>query len=227
MVAEGSNLSSERRRELSVDEKAQSCAPQDGMIVLSRGELQDRRDVFRFQVWVVREDLLVRRTGGEKVQHVFHTDAQTTDAGPAAADVPRHGDAIHRTHVCSRAARLRHANKGNTSMNFDPRDYDSRDDDRHTAGPAVKAAIALMNAIVSTTGARLDCTDTTDMSTTRGRSVGVQGTSGKALKTAVATAPRIRAGTHATATPASEIESPRPIHAASPLAAWARAKAGS
>src|SRR5262249_44631575 len=107
-----------RRRELSVDEKAQSCAPQDGMVVLTRGKLQDGRDVFRLEVRIVREDFFVRRTGGEKVQHVFHTDAQTRDPRPAAADIPRHGDAIHRTHSCSRTARLRHTNKGNTSMNF-------------------------------------------------------------------------------------------------------------
>ncbi len=43
-------LARERRRELRVDEKAQSSAPQDGVVVLPGGELQHCGDVLGFKI---------------------------------------------------------------------------------------------------------------------------------------------------------------------------------
>ena len=53
-VGERFNSLRERCWQLSVDEKAQSCAPQDGMIVLASGEFQNC-DVFGFEVGIVGE----------------------------------------------------------------------------------------------------------------------------------------------------------------------------
>ncbi len=66
-------LARERRRELRVDEKAQSSAPQDGVVVLPGGELQHCGDVLGFEIWVIRENLLARGTGRKEVEHILHT----------------------------------------------------------------------------------------------------------------------------------------------------------
>jgi hypothetical protein len=60
-VAERFNLPSKPRRELSVDEEAQSGAPQHRVIVLAGSELKDGRDVFGFEVGIVGEDLFPSR----------------------------------------------------------------------------------------------------------------------------------------------------------------------
>jgi hypothetical protein len=98
-VTDAGNLARECWRKLRIDEKAQSSVPEDGVIALAGSELQHRRDVVRFEVWVVGEDLFVGRTGGEQIEHVLHTDAKTADARTAAADVGTDRDAIHPTHA--------------------------------------------------------------------------------------------------------------------------------
>ena len=68
-VSERFNSSSERWGELSVDEKPPSCAPQNWMIVLLGGELEDRCDVVGLEIRIVREDLFVAGPGGKEVEH--------------------------------------------------------------------------------------------------------------------------------------------------------------
>ena len=92
-------LARERRRELRVDEKAQSSAPQDGVVVLPGGELQHCGDILRFEVWIIRENLLARSTGSKQVEHILHADAQATNARTAPADLWAHRDAVERAHT--------------------------------------------------------------------------------------------------------------------------------
>jgi len=99
LVATRFNVARKRRRELSVDEKAQSCAPQDRVIVLLGRELQDRGDVLRFKVGIIRQDLFTRGAGSEQVEHVLHADAQTANARTASANVGTDGDPIERIHT--------------------------------------------------------------------------------------------------------------------------------
>jgi hypothetical protein len=58
-VSKGFNSSCQRRRELCDDEKQQSRAPQNWVIVLPGGELEDRSDVVALEIQIVREDLFV------------------------------------------------------------------------------------------------------------------------------------------------------------------------
>lgn len=78
-VAQCFEPASQRRRELGVDQKPQLGAPQDGVIVLPRRKLQDRRDVVGLQIRVVLEDLFAGRAG-QKVEHILHADAKAPDA---------------------------------------------------------------------------------------------------------------------------------------------------
>jgi hypothetical protein len=57
------------------------------MIVLTSGELEDRRDVFVFQVWVVSENFLSQGAGRQKVEDILDTNAQAPDARTPAAHV--------------------------------------------------------------------------------------------------------------------------------------------
>jgi hypothetical protein len=98
LVATRLDEARERRRELSVDEKAQSYAPQDGVIVLLGRELQDRGDVLGFKVGIIRQDLFSRGAGGEQLEHVLHADTKTSNAGTAPAHVGIHGDSVERAH---------------------------------------------------------------------------------------------------------------------------------
>ena len=75
-VAERLNPPRERRWQLSVDEKAQSRAPQDGVIVLAGGEFQYCGDVFRFEVRIVRKNLLARLACGEQSEQPRHRKPQ-------------------------------------------------------------------------------------------------------------------------------------------------------
>ena len=51
----------QRRWKLGVDDKAHgSSRPPDGMIRLLGGKFQSRRNVIRFQVWIICEYLVVR-----------------------------------------------------------------------------------------------------------------------------------------------------------------------
>jgi hypothetical protein len=86
-VTERCNLPRQRRRELGIDEEAQSCAPQDGMIVLPGGELQNCGDVVRFEVGIIREDLFPRRTSGEQLEHVLHANAEAPNTRAATAHI--------------------------------------------------------------------------------------------------------------------------------------------
>jgi hypothetical protein len=100
-VAERFNAPRQRRWQLSIDEKAQSCAPQDGVIVLAGGEFQYCRDVFRFEVRVIGKDLFAGRARGQKVEHVLHSDAKSPDARATTAHARIHRDSVYRAHVLS------------------------------------------------------------------------------------------------------------------------------
>jgi hypothetical protein len=95
-VAERLNSSRERRRELSVDEEAQSCAPQHRVIVLLGGELQDCGDIVGFEIRVVRQDLFPRRTRSEEIEHILHANAETANARTAATHIRIHRDSVYR-----------------------------------------------------------------------------------------------------------------------------------
>jgi hypothetical protein len=103
-VAERFNVSCERWRELGVYEEAQSCAPQDGMIVLPCCELQDCGDVVCFEIRIVRQDLFPRRTRSEELEHVLHTDTEAPNTRAATAHIRRHRDSIQGTHISSSAS---------------------------------------------------------------------------------------------------------------------------
>jgi hypothetical protein len=98
-VADRFNSSCERWRELSVDEEAQSCAPQHRVIVLLGGELQDCGDIVGLEIGIVRQDLFPRGTGGEEIEYVLHPDAETANARAAAADIGARRDSFYRAHV--------------------------------------------------------------------------------------------------------------------------------
>jgi len=98
-MAERFNSSCECRRELSVDEKPQSCAPQHGVIVLLRGELQDRGDVVGLEIGIVRQDLFAGGAGSQEIEHVLDADTQTANARTAATNVGTHRDALDRAHT--------------------------------------------------------------------------------------------------------------------------------
>ena len=99
LVASRFQLARERGRELGVDEKAQSRAPQDGVVVLPGGELQHCGDVLGFEVGIIRENFLARRTGGKEIEDILHTDAQATNARTTPADLRAHRNAVERAHT--------------------------------------------------------------------------------------------------------------------------------
>ena len=103
-MAERRKLPRERGRELSVDEEAQLRAPQDRMIVLPCGEFQNSRDVLGFQVRVVGKDLLVRRTRGEQIQDILHTNPKTANRRTTATNVRADRDSLDRAHVLTSGA---------------------------------------------------------------------------------------------------------------------------
>ena len=98
VMAERCDLSCERGRKLGVYEKAQSRAPQDGVIVLLGGELQDRGDVFCFKVGIIRQNLFARGARSEQVKDVLDADPQPTNRPATAAHIRIYRDAIKRTH---------------------------------------------------------------------------------------------------------------------------------
>jgi hypothetical protein len=106
-VSERFNASCERRRELSVDEKAQSCAPQNRVIVLPGRELKNCGDVVSFEIRIVRENLLAAGTRSQEIEHVLHADAKTPNTRPATTDVRIHGNSFDRAHT-SIVDRLNH-----------------------------------------------------------------------------------------------------------------------
>ena len=53
----------------SVDEEAQSCAPQHRVIVLAGSKLQDGRDVFGFEIGIVGQDLFPRGASGKQMDN--------------------------------------------------------------------------------------------------------------------------------------------------------------
>ena len=104
-VAERFNAPRQRRWQLSVDEKAQSRAPQDGVIVLASGEFEYCCDVFGFEIGIIGQDLFPRRTGRQKVEDVLHADAKAADAWAATAHARGHRDSVYRAHVLSTVRR--------------------------------------------------------------------------------------------------------------------------
>jgi hypothetical protein len=63
-------------RELRIHQEAQSCAPQDGMIILPRCEFQNGRNVLGFEIGIIHEDFVRGRAGGQQVEYVLHPDAK-------------------------------------------------------------------------------------------------------------------------------------------------------
>jgi hypothetical protein len=57
------------------------------MIVLTGGELQDRRDVLIFQEGILGQDLFPTRTPSKQLEHILHTDTKTAHAGTATTHV--------------------------------------------------------------------------------------------------------------------------------------------
>ena len=97
---------SQLRRQLRVDDEAHLRAPQDGVVVLARGEFQHRSDVVRLQIMVVGEDLLVGRTRRQEVEDVLHTNAETTDARASSAHRGIDGNSIEFAHLSSSCLRI-------------------------------------------------------------------------------------------------------------------------
>ena len=98
VMAERCDLSCERGRKLGVYEKAQSRAPQDGVIVLLGGELQDRGDVLGFKVGIIRQNLFARGARSEQVQDVLHADPQPANGRATTAHITIYCDPIKCAH---------------------------------------------------------------------------------------------------------------------------------
>src|SRR6185436_12519689 len=57
-------------------------------------KLQNCGDIVRFEIGIVRKDLLTHGTGGEEFEHILYTNTKTTNGRTAAANVCGHGDSI-------------------------------------------------------------------------------------------------------------------------------------
>jgi hypothetical protein len=57
------------------------------MIVLTGGELQDRRDVLIFQEGILGQYLFPTRAPSKQLEHILHTDTKTAHAGTATTHV--------------------------------------------------------------------------------------------------------------------------------------------
>ncbi len=66
------------------------------VVEITRGVGEAGADVFRFQVRIVRKDLLGGGAAGEHVEDVFDADTHATNAGAPAALLRINGDAIHK-----------------------------------------------------------------------------------------------------------------------------------
>jgi hypothetical protein len=97
----GHDPSGERRRKLGVHEKAQSRAPQDGVVALPGRKFQYGRNVFRLEIGIVGEDLFSRRAGRQEIEHVLHSNSQTSNARTSAAYTGGHRNSIYRAHFDS------------------------------------------------------------------------------------------------------------------------------
>jgi len=64
------------------------------VVVLLGGILEGCRDVARLEIRVVRKDLLAARSGSQEVKDVLDSDAKAAEAGPTAALVGIHRDAV-------------------------------------------------------------------------------------------------------------------------------------
>src|SRR5260370_21704701 len=64
------------------------------VVSLMRPVVQHRKDVFALQVWIIRQDLLVRSSRREQLEHIRNADAQSTNAGASPALAGFHGDSI-------------------------------------------------------------------------------------------------------------------------------------
>jgi hypothetical protein len=69
------------------------------MIVLPGGELEDCGDVVSFEIGIVRQDLVARRTSSKELENVLYTDAEPTNTRATTAHVRRHRDSIQGTHI--------------------------------------------------------------------------------------------------------------------------------
>ena len=112
-------------------------------------------------------------------------------------------------------------------MDFDPRDYDSRDDERTPRRRVGEAAPAPAIAIVMTTGANLGRARGTAITMTHGRSDAVLEANGKDQTGMEADAIMIPVGPNAIVRVENAIVSVGRIHSPPSLAARARARARS
>jgi hypothetical protein len=97
-VAECLNPPRQRRRQLRVDEESQLCVPKNGVIVLTGGEFQHRRDVFVFEVGIVAENLFSGRASSEQIEHVLHTDTEPANAWTTATHFGIRRDSVNAAH---------------------------------------------------------------------------------------------------------------------------------
>src|SRR5271154_7034362 len=68
------------------------------MIALSRGVFERRCDIAGFQQRIVRENLFAGRARSQEIEHVLDANAQTPQAGPAAALVRIKRNALQFAH---------------------------------------------------------------------------------------------------------------------------------
>lgn len=64
------------------------------MIVLLGGELENGRDVFGPEVWIVGQYLFACSACSKQVEYVLHADPKPADRGSASAQVRTHGDPV-------------------------------------------------------------------------------------------------------------------------------------
>lgn len=73
-------------------------APQNGMVILASGELQDRRDVLVLEVRVIGQDLVSRGARRKEVEHVLDAHPHASDARTSSAHRRVDRDPVHCTH---------------------------------------------------------------------------------------------------------------------------------
>jgi hypothetical protein len=106
-TAECLNPPRQRRRQLRVDEESQLCVPKNGVIVLTGGEFQHRRDVFVFEVGIVAENLFSGRASSEQIEHVLHTDTEPANAWATATHFGIRRDSVNAAHLFAQRASSR------------------------------------------------------------------------------------------------------------------------
>lgn len=82
------------------DETHGSTYDEHGVISLGSGVFETGRDVFRFEIGIVRVNFRIGNTCGQQIELVFHSNSYASDAGAAAALIWIEGDSTaHRFEV--------------------------------------------------------------------------------------------------------------------------------